>query len=70
MKPTPKPLSPADREALAEFGCSSWTEYVRQQADNFGVPFDTAACLFSLLGKSEAFDGFVTMLEDESMKHN
>ena len=69
MKQTPKPLSPADSEALADYGCASWTEYVKQQADNFGVPYDEAACLFSLLGKSEAFDGFVTMLEDQAAKY-
>jgi hypothetical protein len=44
----------------------SWEQYVQEKADEFEVDFDTAWALFQTLGPSEAFDGFVTMLEDYS----
>jgi len=40
--------------------------YVRDEADNYGVPFNEAWCLFDLLGESEMYDGFITMLQDYS----
>ena len=42
----------------------NWKEYVTEQADNFGVSFETAWELFDILGPNEAYDGFITMLED------
>ena len=39
-------------------------DYVRNEAENYGVPFDHAMCLFDLLGESEMYDGFITMLQD------
>jgi hypothetical protein len=39
-------------------------DYVRGEAENCGVPFSHAIVLFDLLGESEMYDGFVTMLED------
>ena len=39
-------------------------EYVKNEADNCGVPFDHAMCLFDLLGESEMYDGFIIELED------
>jgi len=41
-------------------------DYVRNEADNYGVPFNEAWCLFDLLGESEMYDGFITMLQDYS----
>ena len=38
--------------------------YIRECADNAGVDFQEAKMLFDLLGPTEAYDGFVTMLED------
>ena len=42
----------------------NWDEYIRECADNAGVDFNEAKMLFDLLGPSEAYDGFITMLED------
>jgi len=39
-------------------------KYVKEEADNYGVPFNEAWCLFDLLGESEMYDGFITMLQD------
>ena len=41
-------------------------DYVRNEADNYGVPFNEAWCIFDLLGESEMYDGFITMLQDYS----
>jgi hypothetical protein len=41
-------------------------DYVRDEADNYGVPFSHAMVLFDLLGESEMYDGFITMLQDYS----
>jgi hypothetical protein len=45
-------------------GAETWGEYVQNQAENTGVSFDEAWMMFEMLGESEAFDGFVTTLED------
>lgn len=42
----------------------SWEEYVRGVAEDYGVSFHTAWIVFDTLGPSEAFDGFITELED------
>ena len=42
----------------------NWREYVKEEAENFGVPFREAWALFQMLGPNEAYDGFITMLED------
>ena len=42
-------------------------EYVKNEAENCGVPFDDAMELFYLLGESEMYDGFITILEDYGM---
>ena len=39
-------------------------DYVRDEAEDCDVPFDHATALFDLLGESEMYDGFVTMLQD------
>jgi len=56
--------SAADLVALHEHNAASWGEYVYNTADDAGVDLETAAMLFELLGETEAFDGFVTSLED------
>ena len=43
---------------------NEWEKYVREQADNYGVEFETAKMLFDLLGEDEAHDGFITELQD------
>ena len=43
---------------------TNWKEYVREQAEEYGVPFDVAWEIFLLLGPNEAYDGFVTELQD------
>ena len=40
--------------------------YVRDEADNYGVPFEDAIMIFDLLGESEMYDGFITRLQDYS----
>jgi len=42
-------------------------KHVRDEADNYGVPFEDAMMIFDLLGESESHDGFITMLQDYSM---
>ena len=42
----------------------TWREYVRDDAENAGVDFDMAWEIFCVLGPLEAYDGFLTMLED------
>ena len=41
-----------------------WMNYVKEQADEFGISFEEAWTIFEMLGESEAFDGFVAALED------
>jgi len=41
-----------------------WKTYVKEEAANRGIPFRDAWMLFEVLGPSEAYDGFITMLED------
>ena len=43
---------------------NDWDEYIQDCAEDCGVEFDEAKMLFDLLGPSEAYDGFVTTLED------
>jgi hypothetical protein len=43
---------------------TNWKEYVREQAVEYGVHFDAAWEIFLLLGPNEAYDGFVTELQD------
>lgn len=45
-----------------------WIDYVKAKAKEFGVPAGTAMTLFHVLGPSEAFDGFITMLEDMALE--
>jgi hypothetical protein len=54
-------------ESLKAYGIadvSGWGEWIVSQADDMGCKRSKAAMLFDLLGPSEAFDGFVTALED------
>ncbi|MBF0227752.1 MAG: hypothetical protein HQK76_20070 [Desulfobacterales bacterium] len=45
---------------------NSWKQYVKEQAENFGISFKEAWELFCVLGPSEAYDAFIVMLEDYS----
>ena len=40
--------------------------YVRDEAENFGVPFQYAMAVFDTMGESEMYDGFISALEDMS----
>lgn len=42
----------------------TWEEYVQMKAEENGISFDIALTIFSMLGPTEAFDGFITSLED------
>lgn len=55
----------AIRAAYRERGYESLGEYVAGVADDYGVNYGGAWMAFSMLGPGEAFDGFVTTLEDE-----
>lgn len=46
-----------------------WKEFIREQAEEHGVPFRAACEIFSVLGPNEAHDGFVTSLEDYAMMY-
>ena len=41
-------------------------DYVRNEAENHGVPFVYAMAIFNVLGESEMYDGFISSLEDAS----
>ncbi len=47
-----------------EHHCESWGEYICMMADDYGASAQGAFNLFDMLGENEAFDGFVTDLED------
>lgn len=53
------------RAACRERGYESLGEYVAGVADDYGISYEGAWMAFSMLGPGEAFDGFVTTLEDE-----
>ncbi len=50
--------------ALKEHGADSWGEHVMNYAEENGMKLSTAWALFEALGENEAFDGFVTELQD------
>lgn len=41
-----------------------WAGYIIAKADEHGIPVTRAAFIFDTLGEDEAFDGFVTALQD------
>ncbi len=53
-----------DLKALKENNAESWGEYIWNCAEENEVKLSTAWALFELLGEIEAFDGFVTELQD------
>ena len=59
-----KTPTPDELRSLQEHGAESWGEYIYDMAENFGVRIQTAFSLFDMLGENEAFDGFVTSMED------
>jgi len=44
-----------------------WEKYVQECADEYGVDVSVAMALFEVLGENEAYDGFLTALEDVAM---
>ncbi len=60
-----KPPTEDELKALRqEHHCESWGEYICMMADEYGASVQGAFTLFDMLGENEAFDGFVTELED------
>jgi hypothetical protein len=51
--------------SLKEHGAETWGEYIVNMADEHGMRVRKVYMAFELLGKSEAFDGLVTTIEDE-----
>ncbi len=47
-----------------EHGYENRLDYIKNQADFYGVEHETAFMLADMLGPNEDFDGFVTSLED------
>ena len=39
-------------------------KFVKNSAEDYGVPLRDALMIFDMLGESEMYDGFVTELED------
>lgn len=62
------PPTPDELRSLKEHDAESWGEYIVGKADEFGASVSNAFTLFELLGPTEAFDGFVTSLEDGGME--
>lgn len=59
-----KPPTESELRSLKEKGAESWGEYICEMAANCGVSVGNAFQLFNMLGEDEAFDGFVTHMED------
>lgn len=49
-----------------EEGFKNRTEYLKNLAEEFDLPFATVCMIASLLGPSEDFDGLITALDDYS----
>lgn len=47
-----------------EYGAKNRREYLKMLSEEFAVPFDAVCALASVLGKSEDFDGLISVLED------
>lgn len=45
-------------------------EYLRELADEYGVPFKTVLMLADLLGPNEDYDGLISELEDLAENFN
>ena len=45
-------------------GYKTLTDYIEDIADEMGADYETAWALYSMLGETELFDGFVSGLED------
>ncbi len=61
---------PTDDEmrSLREHDAESWGEYIVGMARECGVSVSNAFAAFEILGPTEAFDGFVTTIEDGGME--
>jgi hypothetical protein len=47
-----------------DFDYETWEEYIYQICDDYGVSSSTGRMIFDMLGSTEAFDGFLTTMED------
>jgi hypothetical protein len=45
-------------------------DYIKECADNYGVPLEMAKLAYSMLGDSEAQDGFISELEDLALQED
>lgn len=50
-----------------ENGYKSRKDYLQSLAAEYGVDYQSVACLATLLGNSEDFDGLVSAVEDMAM---
>lgn len=54
----------ANQELYLEHGCETREEYLKQLADDNGLPLDVVQSLADVLGPTEDFDGLVNACED------
>ena len=50
-----------------ENGYKSRKDYLQSLAEEYGVDYQTVACLSALLGDDESFDGLISAVEDVAM---
>jgi hypothetical protein len=55
-------IQEANKEGLTT--ATTWREYVEMTAEEYDVDIDDAQLAFDMLGATEAFDGYLTTLED------
>ncbi len=59
-------ISIQDKKTLIDQGYDppTWENYIRSVAEDFDTDYETALMIFNLLGVGEAFDGFISTMED------
>jgi len=53
-----------DLTVYQEHGFTSRTEYLKDLAENYGLPTSAVYALANLLGEDEDFDGLISSLDD------
>ena len=51
-------------------GWDNRNDYLRGQAENYGIEFATVKALADVLGESEDFDGLISSLEDMEFEND
>ena len=53
-----------EKDVYQENGYENRKDYLKNLADQFGIPYREVALIASMLGKDEDFDGLICELED------